>query len=269
MRIFLADTEKETLVEDLALLNIKRIIEDSTMVSVVGRGVVKITYLGPQLIAPYQPAGVVGSDSSMSGASIAVLSAGAGTVAIFLLIMFAWRRTFHKAGADLLLYDRSAGPQDNTSLYHGGGDSDDENGPNSPFSEMLPSAYRYSENMSILSGHGLSALTEMTESDSSQQSLKLSLSGFSDEAANDSFPPNRVAIRKRKDDGRVVNNRALDISRSVEEESFSDEESESHAADGCARGLSDCSAATTQLLLGISSPTRNNTSQEDEAMLFL
>lgn len=238
----------------LALLNIKEVIEDSTLVSDIGRGLVKITYISPDLISPYEAK----NSSTISGASLAIVSAGAGTVMVFLLIMLAWRRTFKKNALDLMLSVQ----QDSTSVYQAGGDSDEENGPSSPFSEMLPSAYRYSENMSILSGQGLSAVEEVTETDSSQRSINISLSGFSEDAPNDSGSPNLSAVRKRNEKGNSVNtNKMLDISRSVSE-SFSDvSESPSNGCDP------DCQEATTQLLLGISSPTRAN--HEDDTLLFL
>ena len=182
-----------------------------------------------------------------------------------------------KGGDDLMLYEESAAQTGGITVYQPEGDSDEENGPSSPFSEMLPSAYRYSENMSILSGQGLSAVTEVSESDSSQHSR----SGCSEEAAGNetsrelvcvSKPlyansdgtgsPNVLGARKRQEvSPRVGEDNILDISQAVEE-SFSD------VSDGCDTSLNDCSA-TTKLLLGISSPTRMNTSQEEDAFLFL
>lgn len=167
MTFFLADAEKEELAKYMTLLSIKDAIESQEMIDEVENGLVKVTYKGPQLIEPYVPDDI-GADSAMNTASIAVLAAGAVTVLGFLAIMFAWRKRYSKEASDLVIHEGDATlAAGSTIINHAGlqSDIDEENGSASPFTEMLPTAYRYGENMSILSGRGLSAVSEVTESD--------------------------------------------------------------------------------------------------------
>ena len=285
MTLFLADKQLDVIAEYVALSNLKEIVEQSTIVESIKEGLVKITYMGPAPVAPYGLLDAVDdSSSSMNGAAVAVMTAGAGAVLLLLAAMFAWRRKGTKESMDLAIYEEAISQAGQSSLHGLPTESDEEHGPSpsSPFSEMLPSAYRYSENMSILSGQGLSAVTEVTESDGTQ-SINISLSGFSEDNGGDEVDGNVVEMPESL----VLRSQSVSPCLTETDRSSSSElhcETSSDNYDGEDYSSSDDSpkesepqtksskpAAMTSLLLGIASPKNklNTSSHDDEALLFL
>lgn len=179
----------------VGLTHVREILESVEFASTVGGGLVKVTYTGPEPQVPFWEQfnggnGLDGSGSSLSGAGIAAVAAGGMSLVAFAAFLFAWRRRNDKSNGteSLAPYPGGASHMAGSSMLGGLTEVDEESGPTSPFSEMLPKAYRYSENLSVASSEreGLSAVHEVSEySDSSQQSILVSLSGFSEEAAGD------------------------------------------------------------------------------------
>lgn len=250
LTFFLGDVDKQDIAENVALWTVKEVIESASMISDVGQGLVKITYNGPEPIEPYAVRDLDAS-SNMTDASIAVLAAGGLTALAFLAIMYVWRKKLGKNGTSMVLHEGE------TTLAGGGspgaGDGiDEENGPSSPFSAMLPSTYRYSENMSIISGQeGLSAVTEVSESDGTP-SIGHALSGSSP----DSHVNEKVVFDFPKSLGGQSPN-SSNGDRSVGSNGETNETSP----------LKLCGVAqNSSLLAGLTSPIRN---KEDDVLLFL
>jgi hypothetical protein len=196
LTLLLAEEYTEEVAIYVALTHVQEILESDAFAGDVGGGLVKVTYTGPEPIIPFWEQfnggnGVEGSGSSLSGASIAAVAAGGMSLVAFAVVLFAWRRRNDKSNTTESLGPYPGGAVSQmagSSMLGGLSEIDEECGPSSPFSEMLPKAYRFSENLSVASSEreGLSAVLELSEfSDSSQQSIMVSLSGFSEEAAGD------------------------------------------------------------------------------------
>ena len=264
----------------LALWNVKNTIEDTSLIASIGRGLIKVTYLGPGAITPYEPLGSVdSSDSSMSTASITILSVGAAAALVFLGVVLAARRQFANTSTDLVVYESPG-----TRGVEGSAESDEENGPSSPFSRMIPTAYQYSDHLSVLSGTGLSAVTEITESEGTRSVN--SPSGYSGEAGGIGnsvveavASPWHMSDSGCSDVSEATKHVAMILFHSCERENTSEsvgddimsdvspcpsDESEEYTV------LQQQPSVTTSLLLEISSPKGANTSiHEDDDLLFL
>eukprot|EP00977_Amphora_coffeiformis_P010329 scaffold2413_cov171-Amphora_coffeaeformis.AAC.4 len=265
LTLFLGENEKHDIATYLALFNTKDTIEDTSLITSVGRGLIKVIYLGPGPIAPYDSLGSAdNSGATMSSASIAILSIGAAAAFVFLGGAFAWRRQFSKKATESSAAYGSPGAS--TRDVEGTAEIDEENGdPSSPLSRMIPSAYTYSDHLSILSATGLSAVEEATESEgtpsvnsTSGAEINAPACGLLDPVYY-TFPMILFDTSKGGNPNEPAEDGAIsDVSPCPSDESG--EENSTHQQPN----------ATTSLLLDISSPKGANTSvHEDEDLLFL
>jgi len=259
----------------LALLNTETIIEDTSLVTSIDRGLIKVTYLGPWPIAPYESLGSTDSSrSTMSSASIAILSVGVAAAFVFLGGAFAWRRQFSKESTDLTAF---GSPGATAREMQGSVEIDEEIGkPTSPLSRMIPSAYQYSDHLSILSGTGLSAVEEVSDSEGTPSVNSTSdypRENTSIEIISSHVPASMLDLGRHNspvilfdtseggnpneysEDGTTIS----DVSPCQSEDS-AEENNVDHQQPNI----------TTSLLMDISSPKGTNTSaHEDEDLLFL
>lgn len=142
---------------------------------------------------PFQGFAGGSSDTENLGTTSFVLVAiGSAALIVFVGSIYYMKRENSESS------DGAATQAAGSSLYDHHYDPDAER-PASPFSEMLPSAYRYNDNMSILSGHqqvGLEAVIEQNPSTDEESpspgantiessSIMVSESGYTTEAAED------------------------------------------------------------------------------------
>lgn len=150
------------------------------------------TYLGPAVVAPTPFIGIREGDNpdeSLGTTSFLLLAVGSAALIVFVGSVYYMRRDSPSSS------DGAATQAAGSTVHDLQYDAGDRSA--SPFSEMLPTAYRYNENLSILSGsNGLEAVAEdnsprdietppspaRTEGSSS---IILSESGYTTEAADE------------------------------------------------------------------------------------
>jgi hypothetical protein len=181
---------------------IAEVMQDKNFVKTIGHGLRQVTYLGPLVPGPVLVVGTsndgpnasmvpTNGDSSISSTSIAVTVASAAAFALLVgSVYYLRRRTFthsHLHDGDFTKAAGTSSMDDHAALP-------EKERATSPFSEMLPSAYRFSGNMSVMSGEidnssgsGLSAVLENPSGEQSSrdggESLQMSESGYTTEAA--------------------------------------------------------------------------------------
>lgn len=210
MNLFLSNGQKAEEAIYWGQKNVKDVLQDPTFITDVGLGLVSISYLGPEPRRPDEnndrsrlggPSNFNQTGTSTLGtASIALMAVGGAVIMVFVASIFVWRRNRYDTAMQHSIYNAtqtggvSASPIMSSNLtisdgsggdprdHRAGDDDDDGDHPTSPFSEMLPSAYRFNDNMSIMSGRdGLSAVTEAAES-SEEQLSDNSIAGFTADA---------------------------------------------------------------------------------------
>ena len=185
MHIFLADDTTVDASTYLVRSVLRDLLQDVSFVS--GVGLVRAEYLGPTLVdpAPILGAQTTGRDASIEGNSLSSTSlaftiAGAAALVAIVAAVFYVRKGQHDNDEPLSLYpsDSTQGQSLESSQV-----VLDRDRPTSPFSEMLPKAYRFSGNLSVLSGSNQSGLSMVPEVESSSsESVVVSESGYSTEA---------------------------------------------------------------------------------------
>jgi len=186
MRFFLTDQSSATEAADLAVAEIKSIIESQEFVEQVGSGLVQAKFLEALIddIAPVQSSGNIDDaiNSGNMGLTAVVLVAVAGSALIVMVgSVYYWRRSYGRAipsGAATQAAGSSLNHTNDSSMLTA-------THPTSPFSEMVRGADGFTENMSILSGRGsgMSAIIEDEERSHTSASLVISDTGYSTEAA--------------------------------------------------------------------------------------
>lgn len=249
MRFFLSSSGAAQAATDLVNVQLADILNSRKFSRDVGTGLLRSQLLSVEQDAPTVTE--VGerdpsreSDVSVSGqqsVTPTVLMAVAGTaLVVFVASVYFWKRSYNRNIP-------SAATQMAGSSFNDNGDmSTRAPSSNSPFSEMLPDAYRFNGNMSIMSGQGtgMSAIIEdeeVTVHSHTSSAIFMSETGFSEQAAETdtslmSFDipkslytrvpesPNLLGARKRNLDQGVVTDSGDDTSLSdVEASSMLDE----------------------------------------------
>lgn len=267
MTLFLAEEKEEDSTEwreatYLVLSNIQREIEDPSLVSKVGQGLVKVTFLGP---APMEPTPSGSTSDSRSPITAAVVTVGAALIVLFLTGLFVWKRSSKR---NVVLLEDEA----ESSIRRLPSASDDENlHPSSQFSEMLPSAYRYNENMSTYSDQmGLSAVSEVTDEDSSARTK--SPEGVPPGISEHGNPPSSLLVQTGSSITGPVYNPGP--SYRADHEGDGGQEDDLSDVSSSPKGKSNGNPAAIGSLLEIASPRRQNnfsypTSDDDDDLLLL
>ena len=182
IRIFLEDpasyNEALKLTEDA----IVEAIASPDFVDRVGAGLMKIELLDDQISAAEDEAADSEQDPSLDGEggfgtmSFVLLAVGSASLIAFVGSVYYWRNGGETDG-------NATEMAGTTTIF----DSEAQRPP-SPFSEMLPRAYRFNDSMSILTGHdGMSPVMEDEDSRSTTTpSVALSEGSFSVDTENDS-----------------------------------------------------------------------------------
>ena len=199
MRLFLEE-DTGAAAENLAREEIRDLFSSEAFVKSIGKGLIYITYLGPNIDVPGvtdPDRGPVGQDTGgFGGVSIAMVVIGSAAVVVLTGSILYMRRNSSRNQND----NGESRVEDDTML---GGTTCP---PASPFTEMLPSAYRYTEEMTVLSvnppsiqesNSGLSAVAELSsgeeqstisgEHSTMQGSIVVSESGYTTEGVEDSI----------------------------------------------------------------------------------
>jgi hypothetical protein len=249
MRFFLSTSSAAQAATDLVNVQLADILNSMKFSRDVGTGLLRSQLLSVEQDAPTITE--VGerdptreNDASVSGqqsVTPTVLMAVAGSaLVVFVASVYFWKRSYNRNIP-------SAATQMAGSSFNDNGDmSTRAPSSNSPFSEMLPDAYRFNGNMSIMSGQGtgMSAIIEdeeVTVHSHTSSAIFMSEAGFSEQAAETdtslmSFDipkslytrvpesPNLLGARKRHLDQGVVTDSGDDTSLSdVEASSVLDE----------------------------------------------
>lgn len=158
MRVFLSDPESASVALSLTAEMVKTVIADPEFVSQVGRGLVKLNILDDDIpVDSVSPEGSV-NDQGFSTFSFVIVAVGGAALIAFVGSVYYWRRG-GEADGDAT---RAAGSSLYTDTFISNSHSE------SPFAEMVPSAYGFSGNMSIMTGQG--GMSPVLEDDSSSQS---------------------------------------------------------------------------------------------------
>jgi hypothetical protein len=209
MSLFLSNASSVAQASYLGRSAISNAMGNDDFASQIGLGLVKATYLGPALVEPEpatteDPNGNVTSGNSadpqeLGPASIAFVAIASAGIVVLIGSVYYWRR--HRVAAS----SRAVDYQDGAATLAAGSSLNDTHSmvadmPRSPFSEMLPSAYRFNENMSIMSGgqdsgSGSSGLSVVIESPNGEagmsppspatESIVVSESGYTTEAGGE------------------------------------------------------------------------------------
>lgn len=195
MRLFLTGPDVSAQADYLGKSHIKSLmaaegVDDSSisfLAEKVGKGLQFVTYLGPEPVVP--SSANKGGDGGpfqtqdSSRTSIAVISAASAAFVVIIAGLIYRRRrrqeesdaTYMAGSTNLRPYDTPGSPKR----------------PSSPFSEMLPSAYRYSDNLSMISGNdsGLSAVMEYSGEEDNRSlnsdGILLSEGGYTTDAGDE------------------------------------------------------------------------------------
>lgn len=285
MRFFLSSSGNGQDAIEFILPVIESIIHDEDFLEEVGSGLVNAEFLGaaPNTNAiesgGAQPAGS-SSEGNFGLTSVVLLTIGSAALIVFVGSVYYWRRTFGRAPVS------SAATQAAGSTLNGSALNDTTNTsfrPTSPFSEMLPDAYRFNENMSILSGQGpggMSAIAEdeeMTVHSQTSSAIMMSEAGFSTEAGAETDTsllsldvpkslysrhpesPNLLGARKRNPTQAVGN---------LDESTDADTSTEGPDSPPRAKGKSSLALLDQGALDDGNAKTADDSMQADDMMLF-
>lgn len=180
MRFFLSDQDAIDQATDYILPIIEDVINSSIFVTNVGSGLIQAKYLGSTTASPVEGDATGNSRPLDTGSfgmtSVVLLTVASAALVVFVGSFYYWRRSYGRRPSSAA--NQAAGSTLNDTTYS-------SMRPSSPFSEMLPDAYRFNENMSILSGQGaMSAIAEDEEMTVSS-AIMMSEAGYSTEAAAD------------------------------------------------------------------------------------
>ncbi|GAX28423.1 hypothetical protein FisN_4Hh386 [Fistulifera solaris] len=153
MRVFLSDPEAASEALSLTDQTVKKVIEDPAFVDQVGKGLMKITLIDNNVpvdsISP-DPERAVG-EQGFSPFSFVIVAVGSAALIAFVGSVYYWRRG-GEADGDAA---GAAGSSLYTDTFTSGGNTE------SPFAEMVPSAYAFNGNMSVLTPpNGMSPVLE-------------------------------------------------------------------------------------------------------------
>lgn len=206
--------------------------------------------------------------SSSSNISMAVLGtmAAAAAFLVFVVGLFVWKRSSRKGGA-ILLSDVGSSIQGLPSTSDDGDETEIE-APESPVIDMLPPAYQdqSNETMSIFSGLGLSAVTEVTEAEDSTRA------GYSPQQSDEckSSPSSLLIVGAGIPSSQPQRNPGPSYRQDTDGEGgpqYDDDVSD--VSDSPKAESNGFSEALESLLLGTSTPLQTRTAEEDEDLLFL
>lgn len=290
MRLFLSDLTTGTIAIDLARRQIRDLMDDSSALLTID-GLVDVDYLGPELsetpplTGPPANDEIGGGTTNIGSVSIAMLTIGSAAVVVLVGSLVYLRR--NRNGEN-----RNGHPpvEDDTML---GGTTCP---PASPFTEMLPNAYRYTEEMTILSvnppsiqgsGSGLSAVAELSsaeeqstfeEASTAQGSIVISESGYTTEGVEDSVsfdmpqslylraPDSPLLLGAKKRDGVDIAEDSMSEISGSEEESVNTNSLNVTQDDASATLPQQPDLLADTLATGILDRSEQT---EDEALLFL
>lgn len=158
MRIFLSDPERVSEAISLTTEMVRTVIDDPEFVNEVGKGLMRIKLLeddsSVDIIAPEDPV----NDPEFSTFSFVIVAVGGAALIAFVGSVYYWRRGGESDGDAT----RAAGSSLYTDTFTSNSYTE------SPFSEMVPAAYGFNGNMSIMTGQG--GMSPVLEDDSSSQS---------------------------------------------------------------------------------------------------
>jgi hypothetical protein len=182
MRLFVLGEGNIEDAAELVLAHIKKAVEADGFVTSVGSGLMKITFISVEtdsstpvpIEGPTKDEDVGGASGTESRTPLAVTLVAVGSTLLVVLMgsIYYWRRgaAHDQDGAAT----QAAGSSVHTSTLN----SSSSARPASPFSEMVPGAYKLGENMSILSNSHMDPVFE----DGDAESIMVSESGYSTEA---------------------------------------------------------------------------------------
>jgi hypothetical protein len=189
MRVFLSDPAAASEALSLTDQMVKKVIEDPEFVDEVGKGLMKITLIDNDVpvdsISP-DPERAAG-EQGFSPFSFVIVAVGSAALIAFVGSVYYWRRggeTDNDAAG-------AAGSSLYTDTFTSGGNTE------SPFAEMVPSAYAFNGNMSVLTPPN--GMSPVLEDDSSSQS-PLEMDSFDMPAAyydSNSESQDTLGARKR------------------------------------------------------------------------
>jgi hypothetical protein len=248
MRFFLSESTAAQTATDFLGLELADILNSKTFAQEVAAGLLRTRFLSVEEEAPTvtavgeappvrDAAGTISTKDEKSIAPTALIAAAGAAVVVFVGSVYLWKRS-HKRNAP------------SSATQFAGSSCNDATDPpsSSPFSEMLPDAYQFNGNMSIMSGQGqgvgMSAILEDEEAtihSHNSSAIFMSETGFSEQAGETdtslmSFDipkslytrvpesPNLLGARKRNHDQVISADSGEDTSLSdVESSSVLDE----------------------------------------------
>jgi hypothetical protein len=160
MNVYLDDTTNKDKEIDQARAQIQETIEDPSFGEDIW-GFVSADYMAdgsdpvPPIVDPDERSTNNAKDEKIGTGPLTVVLVGSASFVVFVATVYVWRRKSKKdssEGGSVTEGGGAATQAAGSTLFILQDDSPREEGPGSPFSEMLPSAYRFNENMSILSG---------------------------------------------------------------------------------------------------------------------
>jgi hypothetical protein len=196
VRFFLSDPGRIDEARTLADSKIKAIVATQEFLFEVGTGLIKITLLDDNLPLNNVDAGIqntVDGEAGTGTLTFVVMAIGSAALIAFVGSVYYWKRDGEVDGAAT----QAAG----SSMVYNENDQVDQNRSrsSSPFSEMLPSAYRFNDNMSILTSQG--GLSPLVEDEASLSRLSPCLFGDVDD--------------EHPDDEHDTSSRSFDMPRTI------------------------------------------------------
>jgi hypothetical protein len=195
MRVFMPEGEDANYVFFQARTAIQSILNDPSFPSLVV-GLVKAEYLGPPIVTPSSAfeeeepepfSDINPEDQNLGLTSLVLVTVGSAALIVFVGSVYYMRRDSGSSTTADGNATQAAGSSVNDHSYF------PSPRPTSPFSEMLPMAYRYNENMSILSGgvEGLEMVMENSDGEipspqnTDASSILVSDSGYTTDAGEE------------------------------------------------------------------------------------
>jgi len=175
VRTFLSSAEDDSEARALLSNAIDQVIDDEDFVASVDAGLIRIQRIQDTIIPPATEGEreVEGNPGIDGNFSYLILGVASASVVALVGTFYYWKRGGDDSGDATLAAGLSImNESDISSHVH--------HAPASPFSEMLPSAYRFSENMSILTEKGgMSPVIELSHDEQSQDTSEDMLSDSS------------------------------------------------------------------------------------------